>query len=180
MSVTLEQTKERDFPLVKKVFLEAFPPEERPPFFLLKRRARQGRGECLTIRDDGKFGGFVYLIRHKDMAYLFFFAIEKNCRGKGYGGEVLKLLRERYRGGRLFLARERLDEAAENYDQRVRRHGFYLRGGFEDLSCKIKEGGVVYDVMSIGGDISAEEYDALISRWAGRLVRRLIDMRIVE
>lgn len=178
MDVRLEKTGERELPWVKKVFREAFPPEERPPFFLLKRRMKTGEGLCLTAWDGGAPVGFLYLICHGDMAYLFFFALEKGRRGKGYGTEILRLLRERYRGKRLFLARERLDRQAPNYDQRVRRHTFYLRAGFEDQPCVIQEGGVTYDVMSIGGGISPEEYDALISPWAGRWVRRFIPMRL--
>ena len=80
---------------------------------------------------------------------------------------------------RIFLAREQLDKSAENYAQRVSRRNFYLRCGFEDLPCCIKEGSVVYDVMGIGGIVTAEEYHKLIKPWAGFLLK-IVDMRIIE
>lgn len=114
------------------------------------------------------------------MAYLFFFAIEPDKRGKGYGSKVLGKLKERYEGKRLFLAREQLDERSNNYGERVKRHEFYLHNGFEDLPCRIKEAWVIYDVMGTGGKVSAEEYDALISSWTGKWIRKIVDMRIIE
>lgn len=168
------------YPLVKPLFKSAFPPEERPPFFLLKHRAASGKGRMLVAKDNGEFIGFAYLIPYRDMAYLFFFAVDTDKRGKRYGTKILSALKELYSGKRLFLARETLDKRADNYEQRVKRHDFYLKNGFTDWPCQIKEGRVVYDVMGIGGGVSAGEYDALITRWAGKLVRRLIDMRIIE
>ncbi len=180
MDITLEEAGAADYPKVKALYKSAFPREERAPFFLMKRRAQSGRGQLLIARDGGMFTGFAYIICHLDMAYLFYFAIVQGKRGAGYGTRILKELQEKYRGKRLFLAREQLDESAHNYEQRVKRHEFYLRNGFEDLHCKIKEASVVYDVMGIGGGISAQEYEALISSWSGRWVRRLVDMRIID
>lgn len=150
------------------------------PFFLLWKKAAGGKAHLLTIKDGKDFIGFVYLICHLDLVYLFFFAIDEPKRGMGYGGKILTALQERYRGKRLFLAREQLDKSADNYEQRVKRRNFYLHNGFQDLPCKIKEAGVVYDVMSVGGTISAKEYDALMTRWSGALIRKLVDMRILE
>lgn len=180
MNITLEKSQKSDYKQIKKLFVKAFPPEERPPFFMLKRGIKKGAGIMLTARDGDEFVGFVYLLCHGDTAYLFFFAIQADRRGSGYGSAVLGRLKEMYKGKRVFLARETLDECAENYSERVRRHGFYLRNGFEDMPVKIKEASVVYDVMGIGGGVTAEEYDKLITRWCGRLVRKFVDMRIIE
>lgn len=165
---------------LKKLYLTAFPAEERAPFFLIMSKAKSGKGDMLAAYDGEEFIGFAYMVCYKDLAYLFYLAVEENKRGKGYGGKILKAVKEKYSGNRIFLAREQLDESAENYTQRVNRHNFYLNNGFTDLPCQIKEANVIYDVMGIGGTVSAAEYEALITPWVGRLLRKIIDMRIIE
>lgn len=180
MKLTLEEARASDYPKIKKLFLSAFPPEERPPFFIMQWRAKRGKGQMLAARDGETFVGFAYLICHEDLAYLFFLAIEDDQRGMGYGSAILKALRERCKGKRLFLAREQLDEKAPNYAQRVRRHSFYLRSGFADLPCRIQEGGVVFDAMGIGGNITAADYDKLVTAWGGKLWKWIVGMKVLE
>lgn len=166
---------------IETLFLSAFPKEERPPFRRLKRKADQGKGDMLCAMDGDRFVGFAYMVQHQDLAYLFFLAVDEKKRGKGYGSAILQSVRRMYAGYRIFLAREQLDRNAPNYDQRVKRREFYLRNGFQDLTCAIKEADVVFDAMSVDGrPITAAEYDALISRWMGRLLKRIVDMRLIE
>ena len=56
---------------VKALFLSAFPPEERPPFFIMRMRARHYTDWWL-IQSGGKNAGFFYVIRDERLAYLFF------------------------------------------------------------------------------------------------------------
>lgn len=180
MNIILETAKGSDYRKIKRLYRKSFPPEERIPFFILKRKAKHQKAHMLAAKQNGAFVGFVYLVCHFDMAYLFFLAISPEKRGMGCGSKILKALKKQYVGKRIFLAREPLDEKADNYEQRVKRHSFYLRNGFEDLPCKIKEAGVVYDAMGIGGEISAEEYDSLISAWSGDWIRKFIDMEFID
>lgn len=180
--ITLSPIPRRDpvWREVRLLYLRAFPAEERAPFWVLKRRALQGRGELLAARQNGAFAGFAYVIGSARAAYLFFFAIADGQRGRGYGSAVLAALKERYAGKALFLARETLDEHAENYAQRTRRHAFYLRNGFCDLPLFIQEAGVTYDVMGVGGAPRPEDYQALMKAWAGPVLSRLVPMRMGE
>ncbi len=165
---------------LKKLYITAFPAEERAPFFLIMSRAKKGKAKMLAAYDGEKFIGFAYMVCYKDLAYLFYLAVEESKRGMGYGGKILSAVKEKYSGSRIFLAREQLDKNADNYSQRVNRHEFYLHNGFKDLPCQIKEANVIYDVMGIGGSVSADEYDILITSWAGKFLRKIIDMRIIE
>lgn len=179
MSLTLEKYDKSDKKQLKRLYLTAFPSEERCPFFIMMNREKRGKSEMLIARDKGRFIGFAYMVCDEKLAYLFYLAVDDSERGKGYGTEIIEALKEKYKGRRLFLAREQLDKSAENYEQRVNRHNFYLHCGFEDLSCCIKEGPVVYDVMGIGGNVTAEEYHSLIKDWAGILLK-IVDMKIIE
>jgi len=180
MDLILQQAEAADYKRIKQLYKKAFPREERAPFFLIRNRAEKGKAQMLIVKEHNLFIGFAYLLCYLDLAYLFYFAIEGDKRGAGYGTKVLDKLQEKYKGKRLFLAREQLDQTADNYEQRVKRHQFYLHNGFKDLPCKIKEANVIYDVMGIGGMISAKEYDVLISQWSGKWIKKLIDMRILE
>lgn len=164
---------------LKNLYNSAFPAEERAPFGLLMSRIKKGRAEMLAAFDGEEFIGFAYTVCNEEIVYLFYLAIEESKRGRGYGSLILNGVKKKYRGRRIFLAREQLDSSAANYQQRISRHEFYLHRGFEDLPMCIKEASVVYDVMSIGGIVYPDEYSRLIEFWTGRLLCRLVDMRMI-
>ncbi len=163
---------------LKKLYIGAFPTNERAPFYMLKKRAKLGRGEMLAAYDNNELIGMAYIIGGTDLGYLFYFAILPELRGKGYGSKILSLLRKRYSGGRLFLAREQLDRSANNYSQRVKRHEFYLKNGFTDINATIREANVVYDVMITNGKVTPQEYADLMLSWAGRLICKIVGFQL--
>ena len=167
--ITLEPYRKETEKQYRALYLSAFPEEERAPWWLLKRRAKQGRAEALAAMDDGKFAGMAYVVTLGDMAYLFYLAVEEGQRGRGTGGKIIAALRERFPDKRIYLASEQRDESAGNYPQRESRHRFYLANGFRDWDITIKEGPVTYDVMGMGTPVTPPEYRALISGWAGKL-----------
>ena len=175
----LQRARRGDCRELKNLYIEAFPAEERAPFWLLTRRARQGRGDFWVLREEGRFAGFGYVICHADMAYVFYLAVVKEMRGRGLGTQTVRALIRAYEGKRLYLALERLDGTADNYAQRLARHAFYERCGLKDLPYCIKEADVVYAIMGEGGAVQPDEYKAMMNAFQG-LLRRLVDMRIVE
>ena len=165
---------------VKKIYIEAFPKEERPPFGLLWRKLRRGKSELLIAEDNGEPIGFAYSVCLRDLVYLFFLAVRSDRRGQGVGSFILRSAQEQYAGRRLFLARETLDETAPNYGERVRRREFYLKNGLADHPAKVKEGPIVFDVMGIGGAVHPAEYRELMTRWAGPIRVRMFDPKMIE
>lgn len=172
--LTLLPAEKDDYKAIKKIYIRAFPAEERAPFFFIRRKARQGKAEMLAAKENGAVIGFAYLVAYRDLVYLFFLALSEEQRGKGHGSRILRELQERYRGKRMFLSREQLDPTAENYPERVSRRDFYIRGGFADMGCQVKEGKMTYDVMGNGGPVTAQEYDALFESWCGRFIKRVV------
>ena len=61
------------------------------------------------IEEGEQFIGFLHVVVHSDLVYLAFFAIDEACRGKGYGSQSLQLLKQRFAGKRILVAREALD-----------------------------------------------------------------------
>lgn len=159
---------------IKRLYRTAFPKEERAPLFFLYRRARQGIADFCAVLDGEKFVGLTYAAGTETVVTLMFLAIEDGERGRGYGSRILKAVREKYRGRRLFLNIEPLDTAADNYEQRVKRKAFYERNGFSGLDYTVREAGVTYDMMTCGGYVSLEEYRAVMERCLGRVWYTLV------
>ena len=128
---------------------------------------------------DGKWIGLAYVLSEGEVSYLFYFALSEEFRGKGLGSKSFQALIKHYGGYRFFLALEQLDEAAENYGERLKRRQFYLRNGLKPINCTIREASVVYDVMGTG-DVQPEEYETMMRNYLGKRVGRLVSMTVKE
>ena len=155
-------------PQTHKLYTEAFPSNERAPYWFLKKRARQNKADFWILSDKTKQVGMAYVLRQNGLAYLLYLAICDTMRGQGYGSQAIEAIRDQYADCRLFLALETLDRNAENFEQRRKRHDFYLRCGLTDLPYHIKELSVIYEIMGTGGIVEPEEYKAwMAAKMAG-------------
>lgn len=166
-------------PKLKALYREAFPANERAPFWLLRKRAEQGLADFWCLQEQGAWVGLAYVIRNEELAYLFFFALDKACRNQGLGTQAMKELQAVYSGRCFFLALEPLDERADNYDQRLRRHDFYVRCGLQDLPFRLKEAVMIYAVMGTVQTVRPDAYRAMMRRYLGPVLRYLVDTRLI-
>ena len=90
-----KQTEE--YAKIRLLYLTAFPPAERLPFWLLNKRAAEGKADFWGLYEDRRWVGFAYVIRGEGLAYLFFLAIRPECRNGGYGSAALQKLKEQPR-----------------------------------------------------------------------------------
>lgn len=168
-----------DYKDIKELYINAFPKEERAPFRMLASKAELDFVDWWGIYENDTCVGLFYVLYNDNLVYLFYFAIMENLRGKGYGTKSLELLKQHYQGKRIFLSIEEVVEEADNYLERVKRKEFYERCGFKALDSKVKEGGVIYELLGIGGPVSNEEYTELIISWMGKLYAKIIGMEIL-
>lgn len=159
---------------VKKLYLKAFPKEERAPLCFLYHKNKRNHTEFSAVMDDDCFIGLIFTTETKDIISLMFFAIQDTERGKGYGSQVLKAIQEKYADKRVFINIEPLDKTAPNYEQRIKRKEFYERNGFSSMEYTVREAGVTYEMMTFGGKVSKEEYTQVTERLFGRLLYILI------
>lgn len=176
----LRKILKTDYPDIKAIYTGAFPAEERAPFRMLRKRAEQGRADFRVISEEGKSIGLAYLVTYKDLAYLFYYAIDRSYRGKGYGTKALKSIIEIYKDYRLFLALENWEEESENKVQRIKRHDFYLNCGLHDLPYKLKEASVIFRIMGTGNAVEPEEYKALMNGYVSLPMKLFVDFRIIK
>ena len=158
---------------IKNLYEEAFPDNERIPYWIIKRRSNQGKAEMWNIFNDDTWIGWAYIMIYtnkdnKNFAYVLYFAIDSNNGNKGYGGKALKLIFEKYKDYSISLAIEDYeDEKAENIEQRIKRHNFYKRCGMEDLSYRATSFNLTYDLMYYGKPIERDDYKDMIANYAG-------------
>jgi len=170
--------KSKVYKQVKNLYNSAFPKEERAPFRLMMRKSKKDCVNFYAAFDDEKFVGLAYIIHNDNLAYLFYLAVDDTLRGKGYGSLILSALKERYSDKNLFLALEEADDTAPNAEQRKNRRKFYEKNGFKGIPYKMKEATVIYDVMSTNGDVTPDEYETLITKWSGKILKKFIEMRV--
>ena len=170
----LETAEKKDLRFVKELYKAAFPANERKPFFLLKRRQRQGLSEILIVREGPDALGFMVTAEYRDMVMLDYFAIRPDGRGRGTGKKAFALLKESCEGERLFLEIERPTPDAENLRERARRKAFYLQSGMQPSGIAVRIFGTDMELLHASEPVSFEEYCALLRANVGPLYYRFI------
>ncbi len=158
---------------IKDLYFSAFPKEERIAFWYLCLKAKKKNADFIAIYDKSDFIGLAYLIYHRSTAFLFFFAVKEEYRGRGYGSLILGKLKSMYKNKKIVLWVETTDETYdgefENLAERWSRKGFYQRNGFSESICKIRENGVRYDILEHGGFVSKKEMHDLLKHFFIRI-----------
>ena len=125
---------------IKNLYLQAFPKEERFPFWILKHSRKKGKATLNAIIYRDRFIGMNYMVNCDDSFYLMYFAIDKELRNNNYGAKVLQDLNEKY--DTIFLSIEKpKDELSK------RRKHFYLRNGFCETQKYCTEAGVDFEIL---------------------------------
>lgn len=162
--------KTNELPKVKDLYFEAFPKYERVPFWLLIYKSKKKNCDLYAIYDESEYIGFLYLTYYKDIVYVFYLAIDPSQQSKGYGSMVLQHLKEIYQDKRLLLNIEKVDRAADNYEQRFKRKQFYKKNGFLNTNFEIEDKNIVYEILYLGDDVYEFEYHALFKSYYGRIL----------
>lgn len=133
---------------IKEIYETSFPKSEKFPFWVLKQCARENnvRLDAIIDHSTDKIIGMCFLISYDDIVYLMYVAIDKKYRNKGFGSLVLRDLILRQADISILLCIER--PSAEKEDIKARRKNFYLRNGFYETGCYIKDSGVEYEFLS--------------------------------
>lgn len=149
MNITYRRWKAvPDKAIVKKLYRSAFPKEEQMPWWLLWLFSLREDMGVTAYYDGDAFCGMTVTVGVEEYLFVLFFAVAEERRGKGYGSEILTLLKRENPRRPIVLNVEPLDEQAENAAQRVSRMRFYERNGFFDTGYNIDEVGGTFRVMS--------------------------------
>ncbi|MEG1650364.1 MAG: hypothetical protein RR287_01000 [Oscillospiraceae bacterium] len=158
--MTLTNAAAAKMPTIKKMYEDAFPFEERKPFWMIRRLCKKGSVEILTnFGDEVDF--FAVSAICGDMVLIDYFAVNDSLRGRGVGSCAIAAFADRYRGKRLFLEIEAPEPLGDEYEIKRRRKDFYLRNGFESADIFAMVFGVKMELLTYGCRISYDEYRKL-------------------
>lgn len=143
--------------------VEAFPKEERIPTPMLMQMAKDGVIDLYFATENDEIIGFFVMFTQNTCAYLFYFAIEKNHRGKGNGTTMLRLLQQTYKGHHIVLDMEVVDTKAENYQQRVARKSFYLSNGMHESGYNISYMGMTFELLCSDQPFQKENFQSVLN-----------------
>ena len=165
---------------IKKIYLEAFPKRERKPFFSLRHSVKRGKGQIFTASENDTLMGFIMVIPYQNMVMVDYLAVSGKIRSKGTGSFIMQEICRYFSDKKVVLLIERLDEGAENREQRIARRRFYLKNGFTSADIFVEGAGGDMEILNFGGKVSPEDYMRLQKYALGRFLFSLSGMRIVE
>lgn len=146
---------------IEQINREAFPPEEYMPLSEMLEVQDRGEFDVLALLDGGAPVGFMAVSANAETAYLFFLAIGRDFRAKGYGSQALALYRSLYAGRQCTVDLEPLDPAARNAEQRVRRRRFYLKNGFAPSGYALEYRGTAFDLLCCAPPLDTAAFERL-------------------
>lgn len=149
---------------VQMLYEEAFPEEERLPWEDLIRLTDAMPLDFTAYYDIDTFVGLTIVLPRENYNWFWYFAVNEQLRGKGYGQKILNHIIQQYQAKRLILDMESPRQECDNLDQRLRRRDFYLRNGFRDTEAEKTFEGITYTILMKGeGTFTSKDYDEIIA-----------------
>ena len=116
---------------VKSIYMEAFP----------KHSVKRGKARVFTASDENGLLGFTVAIPYQNMVMVDYLAVSGKIRSKGTGSFIMQEICRYFSDKKVVLLIERLDEGAENQEQRIARRRFYLKNGFTSADIFVERAG---------------------------------------
>lgn len=159
--------------MVRRLFLEAFPAEERRPFWSLWLLSVVKRAVQLqAYKRENLFCGFSLTVCTQTYLYISFLAVPPEVRSQGCGAQILNILRKQY-GKPILVEIEVPEDGTPNQEQRLRRKNFYLRNGFQSLNREIVGRGIHFELMSTEATYDREAYSEIFPHLSFGIMPRL-------
>lgn len=157
----------KSFREVKKLYLEAFPQEERLPFFrMVLLSMLKPSVKLLSYYDGNRFSGFTFTVEMDSFLYINYIAVCPNMRSHGCGKSMVDLLNQRHPKPQLCEVKLPTEGDPE-YPKDLRRMEFWKRNGFDfyDNQHIIQNPhGISYVICGKGIEFDRESYFAIFDR----------------
>lgn len=150
-----------DYGNIRKLYLSAFPEQERIPFEVLTATVGRG-GNFITYLSDGAFKGFSFTYSDGTRPFLVYLAFNPGDRGKGYGSEALADIRKRF-GKDTFTVMEKPESGFTSADLCEGRRRFYERNGCTVPGMTLKSDGYLFDAVWLGAPVTQADMESTVS-----------------
>ena len=149
---------------VRKLYLGAFPKNERFPFVGLLAMALQKRVNLQAVYDHDNFIGLIFWTYAEKIIYIGYLAVDPVWRGKGYGSQTLNLMKKHHPNQEIVLDIEPVIKTAKNYSQRINRLLFYKHNGFKLTQDNLVDEGGHYVILSSDKHFKKRNLSQLLKR----------------
>ena len=147
----------------KEIYTESFDRRMQVPIDNLFTVSAQHKADFMAVFDDDIYIGFYYVYLFKDTAFLYYLAVTEGMRCRGYGTEILDLLKDTYcPERRIVLCTEAPLVDDKLVSSRYRKLGFYSRNGFIDTLYKFESVGILYEVLYWGSNWEPESIHEIL------------------
>ena len=101
---------------LRRLYHTAFPKEEQMPWWILRLTSLRRDMGVEGFYEGDRLRGFTHSVATEDVLFLLFFAVNDDCRGQGWGSEILTKLKAENPGRTVVLNVELLDPEAAQLD----------------------------------------------------------------
>ena len=143
--------------LIKEIYVNSFPKDERYPFWIIKSSIKNENIIFNIIYEETNVIGFLYSIFYDNNLFLWYLAIDKKYRNKGYGKKVISDLKNSNKYKNIILAVEKTDESMNKEDIRVKRKEFYIKNGFYETNTFTEDRNVEYEMLCTNKNFNITE-----------------------
>lgn len=147
----------------EKLYDETYERRRYVPFRDLEKVYTDNKADLVAVFDEELFVGFYYVYRSNGLALVYYLAVSKDLRGRGYGTEILDMIIDRYGPEfRIVLCIEapRVDDKLVS--SRHRQIAFYTGNGFTDSLYKFESVGIQYEVLYLGAKWDPENIHGVL------------------
>ena len=151
---------------LKRLYETAFPEGEQIPYNDLIHLMDVMDIDYTAYYDGEMFVGLTMVLRLPRYNWGWYFAVQENLRGKGYGQDILRAMLDKYRNGHPFVIdiESPLQADAPNAEQRKRRHAFYLRNGLKDSGTNRTYNGITFTILTSSDEpFTIHDYDEIVA-----------------
>ena len=153
-------------PQVKALYESAFPANERIPIkHLLDDKIKREFWAFFDKEESEnaaapRFCGFSNSISLGDITNIVYFAVVPELRSRGYGSQILQVIRRQHPDTRIVVDIEVEEDSkdAEELERRNRRRDFYQRNGFDSSPFDYVWQGEHYRLLTAGGTVTEKEF----------------------
>ena len=151
---------------LRRLYETAFPVGEQIPYDDLIHLLDVMDIDYTAYYDDEMLVGLMMVLRLPRYNWAWYFAVQEELRGHGYGQAIFSAVLDKYRGKRPFIMdiESPNQPDAPNPEQRKRRHAFYLRNGMRDTGTCRSYNGITFTILSSSDEpFTLQDYEGIVA-----------------
>ena len=153
MKLTVEKVTGKNARAVKSIYLEAFPKEERMPFWTMRLLDKLPATQLLAfLRRGGPCAGSPIWVWRATWSFSCFSRWTRRCAPGDTAAPFFRSSGNGIPATGHVVSIELCSQNAPNRDQRLRRKAFYLNNGYEETGWQITLSKVPQEVLAANGE----------------------------